>query len=420
MKKVVLILATIGFAFNGIAQDKYVVSALTAINGNSYDEAKDNIDKAMASPETKEKPKALFAKAQIYLTLQTVDKYKASNPYREASQALIKLVEVKPDYEKANVDQMLVGAAFMYYNEGVKVYNDRNFVESAEIMKNVVRIHDLGGGKRFDGSPYKKSFDTVSADATLTIANCAYYSNKLDEAIPLLLKVKKEGIRESASVYQTLIDAYMRRKGANDLTDVTPIIAEARKKYPTDANIRNYELNYYILTGKQDELVKKLEDAVVSEPSNADLQFDLATTYLGMANPKDGKKPANTAELVTKSEAAFQSAIKLAPENAIYNYNFGALYFNQATDINDQMNAITGVSAADQKKYDDLKAKRDAMFGKSMPYFEKAHSIYAAQSNLKGEDLSTYKSTIIALKEVYARQNKLDKSKEMKAQLEKL
>ncbi len=149
--------------------------------------------------------------------------------------------------------------------------------------------------------------------------------------------------------------------------------------------------------------------------------FNLATTYLGMANPKDGKKPANAVEYTIKSEDAFERALKLSPENAGYNYNFGALYYNQATDYNDQMNAITGSSAADLKKYDDLKVKRDAMFGKSMPYFEKSYNILSVnESGLKGDDLRTYKSTLMALKEVYARQSKMDKSAEMKKKYEAL
>jgi len=91
------------------------------------------------------------------------------------------------------------------------------------------------------------------------------------------------------------------------------------------------------------------------------------------------------------------------------------LYYNQATDVNEQMNAITGSSAADMKKYDELKTKRDGLFVKSAPYFEKAYSVFSAnEANLKGEDKRTYKSTLLALSHVYATQSKLDKATEMK------
>ncbi len=412
MKKTLLVVAALAVTVPGIAQDKYVVSANVALNAKNYDEAKENIDKAMASPETKEKPKALFTKAQVYFMLQSVDKYKSTSPYREAAQASIKLAEVKPDYEKSSVDQLLVASAYMYYNDGVKANNEKKFAEAAELMQNVVKIHDMGGGKRFEKSDRAKQFDTVAADAALTMANGAYYAQKYDEAIPLLTASKNNPITRTPTVYECLIDAYTRQKNTNE---AFATITEARKAFPDDVTIRNYELNYYITAGKQDELVKKLEEAAVKEPNNADIQFNLATTYLGMANPKDGKKPANSAELSSKSETAFQNALKIAPTNAGYNYNFGALYYNQATEVNDQMNAITGNSEADTKKYNDLKAKRDELFAKSMPYFEAAYNALSGkEADLKGEDMRTYKSTLLALKEVYARQNKMDKSVEMK------
>ena len=419
MKKAILIIAAVGISYSGIAQEKYVVSALTALKGGNLEEAKQDIDKAAGAPESKDKPKTLFAKAQIYFAMQNDNKFAATHPYREAAQALLKLAEVKPDYEKTAADQLLLISAFMYYNDGVKTYNDKSnakkYDETSDYMKNVIKIHDLNGGKRFEKLPNIKSFDTVNADAYLMMANASYYGSKYDEAIPLLVKVKNSPITRTPSVYECLIDAYNKQKNP---TEAFAMIEEARKAFPDDVTLRNYELNYFITAGKQDELVKKLEEAAAKEPANADIQFNLATTYLGMANGKDNKKPANSAELYTKSETAFQNATRLSPDNSGYNYNFGALYYNQATEVNDQMNQLS-TSAADQKKYDELKAKRDGLFAKSTPYFEKAYNALSPnESTVKGEDMKTYKSTLLALKEVYARQSKMDKSAEMKKKYE--
>jgi Tfp pilus assembly protein PilF len=170
-----------------------------------------------------------------------------------------------------------------------------------------------------------------------------------------------------------------------------------------------------------EDLVKKLEEASAKDPNNADLHFNLATTYLSIANPKDGKKPANSAELYTKSEESFTRAIKASPDNSGFNYNFGALYFNQATDFNDQINAITGSSKADQDKYESLKAKRDGLFAKAAPYFEKSYSVLSPNdAKLQGEDLRTYKSTVIALNKIYILQGKTEKASEMKKILDTL
>ncbi len=420
MRKIILIAAAIGLTFQGVAQEKYVVSANVALSKQNFDEAKENIDKAMLSPETKDKPKALFVKAQVYMGMQMTEKYKSSNPYREGAQALLRLVEVKPDYEKSMVDQLLLFAGFYYYNDGVKAYNDKKYAEAIDFMKNVVSIRGIGGGKRFEKfqPAEQKKFDTVAAEANQTVAMSLQNLGKFDEAVPLLIAVKNNPITRSPSIYQSLIYVYNSQKNT---TEAYATIQEARKAYPDDETIRNYELNYFIQSGKQDDLVKKLEEAAAKDPNNADIQFNIATSYLGLANPKSGAKPTNMAELLSKSEGAFQKAIQLSPNNAFYNYNFGALYFNQATDVNDQMNAITGTSESDEKKYDALKAKRDEYFSKSTPYFEKAYSVLSAtEKDLSGDDKKTYKNIILALKEVYARQNKMDKSAEMKKKYESL
>lgn len=418
MKKTILIIAILGMSLPGIAQEKYVVSASVALNAQKFDEAKENIDKAMSSPETREKPKTLFVKAETYLGMQLVEKYKSSNPYREGAQALFKLVELKPDYEKETVDQLLIFSGFFYYNDGVAAYNDKKYNDAIDYMKNVVRVHDLNGGKRFNkfSEAQQKKFDTVAADANQTIAMSTQNLEKYEDAIPLLIAVKNNKITKSPAIYESLIYAY---KMANKTTEYYATIEEGRAAYPDDMTLRNYELNYFISSGKQEELVKKLEDAVLKDPNNSDILFNIATTYLSMANPK-GTKPANATELYSKSEDAFLRAIKISPDNPSYNYNFGALYFNQATEVNEKMNAISGTSDADEKNYESLKKNRDALFSKATPYFEKAYSLLSNEKGLGNDDKNTYKNTIMALKEIYARQNKLDKAEEMKKKYDSL
>ena len=415
MKKAILIIiAAMGLSLNGMAQDTYVTSAKVALTEKKYDEAKEDIDKAMTNPETKEKPKALLAKVQIYFAMQDDDKFKASNPYREGTQALFKLIEVKPDYEKSTVDQYLLVAGYHFYNDGVRAYNDKKLADASDYMKSVMKI---SGMKRFEKLPPEqlKKIDTIAANADQILASSAYYLAKYDEAIPLLTAVKNNPITRIPSVYECLIDAYNRQ---NNKTEALATIQEARKAFPDDVTIRNYELNYYIQSGKDDEMVKKLEDASAKDPNNPDLLFNIATTYLRMAGAKDGKKPENAAELIAKSEDAFQKALKISPDNAEYNYNFGALYYNQATDYNEQMNAITGTSDADQKKYDNMKAQRDAMFAKSIPYFEKASSVYGAEKDMKEADRKTYKNTLKAQMQIYSSLNKMDKYADVKKKYE--
>jgi thioredoxin-like negative regulator of GroEL len=421
MKKGILFMATLtlGMSVKTVAQDRYVVSANVALQQGNLEEAKENIDKAIANPETSEKPKALYTKAQVYNALNASDKYKAIHAYRECAQALTKLAEIKPEYEKKNVDQLLVFCSYYYYNDGVKAYNDKeaadHYTEAADLMKNIVKIRNLNGGNRFSSFEKVKSLDTISANAGMIIANSTYYAGKTEEAIPLLISVKNNPITRSPGIYAELIEAYTK---TNNLPQEAATIQEARAAFPDDEHIKTAELNYYIVSGKQDDLTKKLEEEAAKQPDNAEIQISLATAYSSLANPKEGKAPANSAELYEKAEAAFKKSVALKPDNAEYNYYTGVFYYNRAKGVNDEMNAITGSSDADMKKFDALKAKRDGYFEQALPYIEKAYTLYDAKAaTLKDNEFKLYKASMQALNQIYLIQNKMDKAEAMKKKM---
>jgi len=282
-------------------------------------------------------------------------------------------------------------------------------------MKVVLKIRNLNGGKRFDKFEKIKTVDTIAANASMILAKCAYFSGKYEESIPLLTDAKNNPISKTPEVYECLIDAYDKTKNT---TQELVIIKEGRAIFPADDKLRNDELNYYIVTGQQDDLTKKLEEEAAKSPGNAELQITLATAYAGLANPKTGTAPSNKEELLIKAEGAYQKAVTLSPENAEYNYYYGVLYYNQAKEVNDQMNAITGGSDADLKKYDELKVKRDGFFGKALPLIDKAYQLFDAKAaSLKPTEKPIYIGSMQALTQIYAIQSKMDKVEELKKKM---
>lgn len=423
MKRSILIAAILTLSVNAFSQQKNITDAKISLDENDPIAAKGYIEKAILDPSTKDEAKTWFIRSNIYLALyKDAAKYNAPDAYKEAAKSLEQVIKIKPEYESKAVTQNLLVCAYSYFNEGILAFNDalkdnnaQKYGVAAEDMQKVIDIHGIENGKRYAGN---KSFDTVAATAKYVMANSYFYSNKLDAALPLFVEMKNDPINKKAAIYQVLSEIYTKK---NDDANFIATLQEGRKLYPEDQQLRNSELNYYIKTGKQDELVKKLEDAVAKDPGNAELLFALAVGYNNIAFPKDEKapKPANYKDYADKAEANYMKAIQAQPENAIYNFNLGALYFNMAADLNAQMNAITGTSAAENKKYDELKSDRDKMFSKALPFMEKTNEILGPKAEtLTGEDRSTYRSSLIALKELYARKNQTDKVTEIKKKLD--
>ena len=172
-------------------------------------------------------------------------------------------------------------------------------------------------------------------------------------------EVAANPIVTNPDMYLFILDAYEQQK---DEANFLKTIVEAKAKYADNKAIANRELNYYIKAGKQDELVKKLEDVITKDPNNAELLFTLGITYENLS--KNGKdklgKPMVDPALVAKAEASYLKAIQANGNQADYQYNLGALYYNNAVEVNKQMNAIAGSSA------DEINEKNDLLQGKCL------------------------------------------------------
>jgi hypothetical protein len=428
MKKILVFGALVAMSMNSFAQDLLVESAKTALSSNNYDEAKADIDKAMSNPKSADKPKTLFIKAKVYFQIQAakVPKFIESNPYREASSALTKLAEIDPKYSKEEVDMMLFSCAIMYNNDGVKAFTDKKNADGIMCMQNVVKIHDLNGGKRYEGKSsieqYRGKFDTLSANATVAIGTAYLSDTNYAAAVPYLVSAKNNKITRALNTYYLLIQSYGKLNRDNDAMDV---IQEARSKYPSDKNLINLDINYSKKTGKLSETIKKLEEVAGKDQDNADVQFNLAITYMQILNTADTGLFGGSKAIQAKVERALGVAIAKSPDDPEFNFNFGVLYYEKGRDANEQLNTLGDKMydkgnkniKEDQKKYDALKAERNSYFDKSVSYLEKVYGIFNAKSTLKEEEKSMFKNDVTALRDAYNILGKNDKYKEMKEKL---
>jgi len=377
----------------------------------AFRKAKAAVDAASADETTKGNAQVWFTRAGIYIGMQDNPAFKESMPYREGVDALQKAFEMdkKLSTEQDGVN-LAANAAFFAYNDGINTYNDNKYGEAYNIFKKGFEIVGPDKDKRFVLMPV---IDTIRAQTQMFMGYNAFYDKHYDEAIANLSAAKASPYLEKEyNIFLILAQAY-EQKGDKDNQLAT--LQEGKKKFPNEKNLQSAELNYYITSGKQSEMVGKLEEAAAKDPGNPELQLNLGIVYAEMARPTSGSPAAaNAAEYRSKAEAAYKKAVELAPDNGSYNYQLGAFYFNQAADINTEINNL-GTSKEDQKKYNVLLAQRDGLFKQSLPGLEKAKDIFTAKkTSLKGEEQRFYQNALGALKEIYNRTDQADKVAEIK------
>lgn len=417
MKKSVIILAAMAIGSGAFAQKSKVYSAKEYMEDNDMKKAVTAINEAVANESTKTDGDAWFTRGQIYEKMATTDPAATA----ESTNSYLKVLEVKPNYDKNIIDEKLIRIAYKSYNDGVAFYSgeadkkiEPNYANAISSFQQVINVRNVDGGRHFATN---KKLDTIAAQALKFQALSASQAKNSDLAITYLDKAKANTVARDPYIYSTLIDIYTEK---NDLASVEKILNEAKALYPSNAEISRQEMNYYSRTGKKEILVQKMEEAAKTDPNNSLLQYNLGVLYSGIANPLDAagqptKKPANSKELEAKAEMAYKLAIDAEPGKAEYVYNLGALYFNNAADLTVQMNDISGTTDADNKKYDGLKSLRLVQFTKGLEYFQKSYNLLKPKvGKMNAEDAVTYRNTLLALKTIYYALGQTEKGDDVK------
>lgn len=385
MKKVLLFVLLITVCFGtGFSQSAQVVSAWNYVKYGQFEDAKTAINQAAKDPKTSTWPKTWFYRGSIYLAIYNDTAFKKNNPdaLPESIMSFKKSMEVSAGGKNEYKDQILAGlqeCALNSFNEGVTPYNEKNYESAYNSFRQSADVY----------SYLNKTFQlkTVDTLATLYAAHAATKLKKYDEAAALYQSLLDQGISQP-DIYANMGEMYL---GMGDTTKAIAIISKGTALYPTDKGLMIQELNVYLFSKRFDEAETKLKEAIQKDPKFVPLYIQLANIYELKGDTANARK-------------TYEQAIAIEPANFDAQYRLGAMYYNQAVELNNTMNKL---DLNQQKQYDLLKVQRDATFRKSLPYLENAHL-------QDPKDIET----MIALKELYARLNMTEKLEEIKRQIE--
>jgi len=258
----------------------------------------------------------------------------------------------------------------------------------------------------------------IDTMAILNIGNAAYNGGKKDTAVKYYQKLADIDYAKESFVYKVLLQEYRD----SDEDKFLATLEKAKKLFPDDQDFANEEINYYNSKGETDKLISKLEEVVADNPDDYDATLNLAISYDNVANPQSkgdttATPPDNQEELFDKAVKYYKKAIDLNPDGYAANFNLGLMYYNAAAHIGSKMNNLSD-EEKEGGKMEDLSKKQDDYLDQSFPYIKKAYDILDAKSSLSPNELVAYKNAIRGLQGVYARQDKMDKYKELGEKLD--
>lgn len=381
-------------------------------NKQDLSEAQQLIESVLNDPEFQEDSKAWTVRGKIQNEVALADfKMLAINPQHVpasenaavlAADAFQKaLTYAEKGYEKRDALNGMSETATYLNPLGLVQYQKNNFTLAYKHFDAVLKINEVLKANDMK-SPLANQDDYTNQ---LYIAGLsALNDNNLDAAGALFHELKDLNY-DKPVVYEGLFKVYSE----SNPEKAEEILNEGREKFPDDAGLLFSQINYLLKIGELDKLIGSLNQAIEKEPNNASIYTTLGNVYDNLyQQSQPGSEEAK--EYFEKAKINYEKALEVKPGDFTAIYSIGALFYNKAAKVVDEMNELANdLSKEGMKKYDMKKLEMEKLFDQALPYFIEAESMDPNDKN-----------TVIALKEIYARKGDINKSNEYKEKLESM
>lgn len=374
-------------------------------------EAKTIIDHASKQDDIKGDSKVWSTMGEVYNALVGLDQskalldpaYEAKNPNGGmiAYQAYKKALDIEPGGK--GILKALVTTIGSITNSGLASYERQDYGAAFNAFRSVLDIHDL-----LKSNGAESPFDLESElDNQYYITGLAAMNSGQRETARSYFEPLYDKGYDKPSVY----DAMYMLTVDDDMDEAEEILNTARERYPDDTGLLFAEINHYLRQNRIDELEDKLVKAIEIEPENPSLYSTMGNIY--DRKYQDAFKEGNNEvadDAFGKAIEYYNKAVEVKPDYSDAIYSIGAMYYNKAAFYTQEMNELADdYSKAGTEKYNKKKEQVEEMFAESLPYLKRVEALDPGDRN-----------TLIALKEIFARQNDFDMSNVFKERLEKV
>ena len=380
MKKHLILGFVMIFVGSISAQKKELRNAGKALDKGNFEKATMDLDAAEAlleSMDDKQKSEFHLLKSKLYFnggaanledTVMAIEAFeKVSNPNNAQSKEkhLVNLINhlvnkgsdfvEKNDYSSAsdcfsNAYRISKKDTIYLYYAASSSVNAKEYDKSLTMYKELKSLNFTGIEKQYFAlniiTNMEEAFDNkLLRDATVQAKT---HSNPTEK------KSKSrypEIIKNMALIYNQM----------GDTEKALGAMLEARAENPDDLNLILTEANVHYTMGNIDKFKSLLEYATELDSENPELQYNLGVIAAEANDVENAKK-------------YYTRAIELNPKYINAYINLAALILGQEESIIDEMNNL-GTSAADDRRYDELRLERKELYFEAIPYLEQVIDI---------------------------------------------
>ena len=234
-------------------------------------------------------------------------------------------------------------------NLGIYKFQENAYAEAFDYFNKSVEIYSILKANDYES---RLSDEVTRKDHLFYTGAAGYYGQKGMEAVPVLEMLEKEGT-DKPLVYEALFTIYHE----NENPSAIEYLNKGREAFPDDTGLLFAEINYYLTQGKLDVLVDKLKMALEKEPDNVSIYNTLGNVYDQLNQQERAAGNTEKAdEYFNEAMGYYEQVLAKEPENFDAVYSQGALYYNKAASLTDEINELANdFSNEGTKKYNALK-----------------------------------------------------------------
>jgi len=360
MRKLILSLALVGMATLAFGQKKVVRSAERNMNRGNLTEAYSEVQTAIEDPSTGSESETYLLKGKIETKMFVADSSNTEETVslgRTALGSFQKTMEMENNDSTSKVGQevykeVVDGIPENLQGEGVLKLKNASFNKAleryeAEDMENAFGFFSLAA-------------DIDPAD-TSVVFNAGYTANlngNFEAAKKYFSILLDNEEYNKLNAYYFLIQ--IASSEDKDQEEAYRLVTEARKVYPDDKGLAEFEIQLLLQLDKLDEAMASIKEALETDPENTAIRL-----RYGYLKEQSGDLDGALEE--------YRKTVETDPEFFEGNYYAGAVYLDQAREIINEVNDLSDQEW--EAKSEGLLAKADSLYEEAIPYFAKASEL---------------------------------------------
>lgn len=415
-KQTIIAMALLAGSFS-FAQKSEIKDAEKAIKKNNFAEAKSAINAAeslIGNADDKMKAQFYFVKGQAFYANGTGNAADMDTAIESLN--MVEKVEGSNGKYAKNVQEIKQGMLTSFLTKANEALEKKNYSASSAGFEKAYKMSKsdtlylyYAAATAVNGEDYDtalKHYEELKKLGFLGVETEYIATNKQtneEEAFPskalMDISVKagshikpttKKSESKQGEIVRNIALIYMNQ---GDNEKALAAMKDARAANPDDSGLIISEANMQLQMGNRDEFKKLIQEALVKDPNNPELLFNLGIVAAEAGEAEEAK-------------GYYEKALQIKPDYTDVHNNMAVLILSQEQDIIEEMNAL-GNSAADNKKYDELKEERSQLYKDAIPYLE-------TTLKLRPTDLQTAKTLV----NIYSAIGDTTKQNEMKAKVE--